>query len=64
MNTFFQLVMANFKEMARDRMALFWFLAFPVLFILLFGTIFSENNDTASFSIGLVQEVCSSYQQG
>ncbi len=56
MNTLFQLVMANFKEMVRDRMALFWFLAFPVLFILLFGTIFSENNDTASFSIGLVQE--------
>ncbi|MEW6245043.1 MAG: ABC transporter permease [Bacillota bacterium] len=56
MNTFVQLVIANIKEMARDRMALFWFLAFPVLFILLFGTVFSEDNDTASFSIGLVLE--------
>ncbi len=56
MNTFFQLVMANIKETFRDKMAIFWFLAFPVLFILLFGFIFSEENMNMNFSIGLVTE--------
>lgn len=56
MNTFLQLVMANIKETFRDKMALFWFLAFPVFFILLFGFIFSEDNFDMSFSVGLVLE--------
>ncbi len=35
MKTYFELVKANAKNMFRDRMVLFWFLAFPALFILL-----------------------------
>ena len=32
---------ANLKSFVRDRAALFWTLAFPILFVVLFGTIFS-----------------------
>jgi ABC-2 type transport system permease protein len=35
------LSIANLKSFARDRAALFWTLAFPVVFVILFGTIFS-----------------------
>ena len=33
MKAFFQLYLANVKEFVRDRMAMFWTLAFPVFFI-------------------------------
>ena len=55
MNTVFSLYVASLKEFARDRMALFWTMAFPILFILLFGLIFSGNN-SSSFTVGLVNE--------
>ncbi len=35
------LSVANFKSFVRDRAALFWTLAFPVVFVILFGTIFA-----------------------
>ena len=35
------LSVANLKSFTRDRAALFWTLAFPVVFVILFGTIFS-----------------------
>ena len=35
------LTTANLRSFARDRAALFWTLAFPVVFVMLFGTIFS-----------------------
>lgn len=54
MKTYFELVKANAKNMFRDRMVLFWFLAFPALFILLFGTIFSTDTNISDFPIGLV----------
>ena len=41
MKAFFPLYLASVKEFLRDRMALFWTLAFPLLFIVLFGIIFS-----------------------
>ncbi len=41
MNTFLTLTAANVKSYVRDRSALFWTLAFPIVFIVLFGAIFS-----------------------
>ena len=55
MRAFWKLFIANLKEFVRDRMALFWMLAFPVFFIFLFGTIFSGEEST-TFEIGLVVE--------
>ena len=52
MKAFIQLYLAAFKEFTRERMTIFWTLAFPVLFILLFGVIFS-GSDTR-LDVGLV----------
>jgi ABC-2 type transport system permease protein len=41
MNALLLLTVANIRSFARDRVALFWTLAFPVIFVLLFGLIFS-----------------------
>ena len=38
------LTIANIKSFYRNRAALFWTLAFPVIFIILFGSIFSGGN--------------------
>lgn len=63
MKPFASLLVANLKEFVRDRPALFWMLAFPLIFILLFGAIFS-NEDNVSFDIGLVVEDQSPVAQG
>ena len=55
MRAFWKLFMANLKGFVRDRMALFWMLAFPVFIILLFGAVFGGEDGT-SFDIGLVVE--------
>lgn len=55
MGTVFSLYVASVKEFVRDRGALFWTLAFPVLFIVLFGLIFSGNS-SPSYTVGLVNE--------
>ena len=55
MRAFWRLLVANLKEFARDRTALFWMLAFPVFFIFVFGSIFSGEEGT-TFPIGLVVE--------
>ena len=55
MKAFIQLFLANLREFSRDRMALFWTIAFPVLFILIFGLIFSRDN-SFSADLGLVVE--------
>jgi ABC-2 type transport system permease protein len=52
MKTFFQLYLSNLREFSRNRLAMFWSVAFPVLFILLFGTTFSGTSDT-TFNIGV-----------
>lgn len=41
MNALLQLTLANIRSFVRDRAALFWTLAFPLIFIFLFGAIFS-----------------------
>jgi len=48
---FFQMVLANLKMTARNRVALFWNLAFPLIFILLFGFLFA--GDDLSISVGV-----------
>ncbi len=64
MRMFWQLYMANAKDMMRDRMSMFWFLAFPVIFILLFGAIFSGGEGAPSYSVGLAAEDESPLGQG
>jgi ABC-2 type transport system permease protein len=55
MNAFLQLYLANVKEFLRDRLALFWTLAFPILIIVVFGVVFSGDNST-TFDIGVAAE--------
>ncbi len=55
MRAFGQLYIANIKEFVRDRMSLFWVMAFPLFFIVLFGLIFS-NDSGPSYDLGLVNE--------
>lgn len=55
MGTVISLYIASIKEFIRDRAAMFWTLAFPILFIILFGVIFSGNN-SVSYTVGLVNE--------
>jgi len=55
MSTVGSLYVANMKEFIRDRAALFWTLAFPIFFIVLFGLIFSGNS-SPSYTVGLVNQ--------
>jgi ABC-2 type transport system permease protein len=41
MDALLQLTLANIRSFVRDRSALFWTLAFPLIFILMFGAIFT-----------------------
>lgn len=54
MRGFLPLTIANIKSFSRNRAALFWTLAFPVIFIVLFGSIFSGGSQ--SFPLALVDE--------
>ena len=53
MNAYWQLVLANYRGFVRDRAALFWTIAFPVLFIVIFGLIFGRDEGT-EYPVGLV----------
>src|SRR5258708_20086599 len=55
MFTVLSLYRARIKEFVRDRWALFWTFAFPVIFIVLFGLIFSGSS-SPSYTVGLVNE--------
>jgi ABC-2 type transport system permease protein len=55
MKTFFTLYFSNLKEFSRNRFAMFWTIAFPVFFMLLFGVIFSGGGDS-SYRIGVAVE--------
>src|SRR4051794_2077761 len=46
------MVKANLKMTVRNRQALFWNLAFPAIFILIFGAIFSSDSGV-SFNVGI-----------
>ena len=45
MDALIQLTIANIRSFVRDRAALFWTLAFPLIFIVMFGAIFSGGGD-------------------
>ena len=53
MRAFQKLVVANFKQFFRDRTALFFTFAFPLLFMVIFGFVFSGGEDI-TYDIGLV----------
>jgi ABC-2 type transport system permease protein len=55
MRSFVQLYKATVREFARDKSALFWTFAFPIFFIVIFGIIFSGDQNI-SFKVGLVNE--------
>jgi ABC-2 type transport system permease protein len=54
MKTFLNLYRANLKEYVRDRMAVFWTMAFPIVFILIFGLIFSSGNARLTIDVAVI----------
>ena len=55
MKIFRKMFVASLKDMLRDRGTIFWFLAFPLIFVFIFGIAFSDTGDV-SFDIGIVNE--------
>ncbi len=55
MQALLALTIANLRSFTRDRAALFWTLAFPIMFVLLFGTIFAGGG-SVSFKVGWVDQ--------
>ena len=62
MHSFIHLYIATVREFRRDISALFWTLAFPIIFIVIFGIIFSNEGDI-SFDLGIVNEDGAASQQ-
>ncbi len=56
MRALLTLTAANIRSFVRDRAALFWTIAFPITFVVLFGSIFSGGGDDAEYRIGWVDE--------
>jgi ABC-2 type transport system permease protein len=52
MQSFLAMLVANLKMTVRNRQAIFWNLAFPALFILIFGAVFG-NDSLSAFDIGI-----------
>src|SRR5919112_979270 len=48
------LTAANLRSFTRDRAAVFWTLAFPVVFVILFGTIFAGGS--SDYTLGWVDQ--------
>ena len=55
MNAFLAMLIANIKMSVRNLQAMFWNLAFPALFIVLFGSIWGSDN-FSSFSVGVAYD--------
>ena len=55
MTAFLAMVKANMRMVLRNRQALFWNLAFPAIFILIFGAVFSGGSQV-SFDVGVTGE--------
>lgn len=53
MHALLAMIKANLKMTARNRQAIFWNLAFPALFILIFGAVFGRDPGV-DFSVGVV----------
>ena len=45
------LTIANLKMLARDRQALFWALAFPLIFVVVFGLFFRDTQSTQTLAV-------------
>jgi ABC-2 type transport system permease protein len=58
MHAFVTMVKANLKMTVRNRQALFWNLAFPALFIILFGALFGRDSGV-NFHVGVAGETSS-----
>jgi len=56
MRALFALTVANIRSYTRDRAALFWTLAFPLIFIFMFGFIFQGGGGGGGLTIGWVDE--------
>lgn len=52
MRSFLAMVLANIKMTVRNRSALFWNLAFPAIFIIMFGAVFG-NTAVEQFTVGI-----------
>ena len=55
MSTIISLYVASIKEFVRDRATIFWTLAFPLIFIVLFGVIFNGGG-APNYKVGIVNE--------
>ena len=55
MRALLTLTVANTRSFVRDRAALFWTLAFPIVFVILFGTIFGGGG-TPSYTLAWVDQ--------
>jgi ABC-2 type transport system permease protein len=55
MKTLIGLTVANLKGLTRDRAALFWTFFFPVMFVLLFGVLFSGSSNS-KITVGFVDQ--------
>ena len=53
MSSFMAMLVANIKMSLRNRQAMFWNLAFPALFIVLFGSIW-DNDNFSNFDVGII----------
>src|SRR5512146_65346 len=62
MTSLLPLTIANIRSFVRDRTAMFWTFAFPVIFILLFGAIFSGGG-SVKYAVGWVDQDGSSASQ-
>ena len=55
MRAFRKLLVADFRQFYRDKTAMFFTFAFPILFMVIFGLVFSGGEDI-SFDVGLVHD--------
>lgn len=62
MQSFWAMVVANLKMTVRNRQAIFWNLAFPAIFILIFGAVFGGDT-TSSFDVGVAGPASDARQQ-
>ncbi|MEJ7839978.1 MAG: ABC transporter permease [Thermomicrobiales bacterium] len=54
MQSFLAMVVANLRMTVRNRTATFWNLAFPAIFIVIFGAIFNNGTSTDNISVGVI----------
>ena len=47
----FHLTVANLKMITRNRQSLFWALAFPLIFVVVFGVFFRDSDSTTSIAV-------------